>query len=134
LARTRYETGNIVIYGKSMGTGIAAQLASVRDCKYLLLETPYFSMTSLAAHYFPIYPVSRLIHYKFPTNEYLKEVTAPVIIFHGSSDGVIPFDQSRRLAEGFKHGDQLVRIENGSHNNLTEFPIYQSKLDSLFLR
>jgi len=131
LARTKYVPLQIVIYGKSMGTGIAAELAAVRDCKYLILETPYYSMTSLAAHYFPIYPVSRLMHYKFPTNDWLTKVTAPIIIFHGNDDGVVPFSQSEKLATLFKPADELVKIEGGSHNDLDQFPRFHEKLDSL---
>jgi alpha-beta hydrolase superfamily lysophospholipase len=131
LARTRYKPINIVIYGKSMGTGIAAELAAVRDCKYLILETPYYSMTSLAAHYFPIYPVSRLIHYKFPTNVWLMKVTAPVILFHGTEDAVIPYSQSEKLSSVLKPQDELVRIERGRHNDLNQFLLYHQKLDSL---
>ncbi|MDE3254292.1 MAG: alpha/beta fold hydrolase, partial [Bacteroidota bacterium] len=48
LARIQYQPGQIILYGKSLGSGIAAQLASVRDCKRLILETPYYSLTSLA--------------------------------------------------------------------------------------
>jgi uncharacterized protein len=131
LARTHYEPGRIVIYGKSLGTGIASQLASVRDCKYLIMETPFYSMTSLAAHYLPIYPVKQMMHFRFPTYEYLKQVTAPIVILHGSSDGIIPFAQSKRLLPFLKAGDQLVRIPNGSHNDLGEYPLFHQKLDSL---
>lgn len=131
LARSRYKPREIIIYGKSMGTGIAAELASVRDCKYLILETPYYSMTSLAAHYFPIYPVSRLIHHKFPNNKWLPKVTAPIIIFHGTRDGLIPYSQSVKLASFMKPGDEFVKIEGGTHNDLNQFGLFQQKLDSI---
>jgi len=131
LARSKYKPGEIIIYGKSLGTCLASQLASVRDCKYLILETPCYSMTSLVAHYFPIYPVSRMLHYHFPTNEYLKEVTAPIIIFHGTNDGVVPYSNSKRLIPVLKQNDEFVTIEGGSHNDLNNFPIFHQKLDSL---
>ena len=131
LARSKYKPGEIIIYGKSLGTCLASQLASVRDCKYLILETPCYSMTTLVAHYFPIYPVSRMLHYHFPTNEYLKEVTAPIIIFHGTNDGVVPYSNSKRLIPVLKQNDEFVTIEGGSHNDLNNFPIFHQKLDSL---
>ena len=131
LARTKYQPSQIIIYGKSMGTGIAAQLASIRDCKYLILETPYYSMTSLVSHFFPIYPVSRMIHYHFQTNEYLTQVTAPIVIFQGTNDGVVPYSNAERLKPLLKKDDEFVTIEEGSHNNLNDFKIYHSKLDSL---
>lgn len=134
LARTRYQPSGIIIYGKSMGTGIAAELAAVRDCRYLILETPYYSMSSLAKHYFPIYPVDRMIHYHFPTNEYLPNVTAPVILFHGTDDGVIPYGNAQKLKPLLKPGDEFVTIPGGSHNDLDRFPLFHRKLDSLLAK
>jgi alpha-beta hydrolase superfamily lysophospholipase len=131
LARTKYKPAAIIIYGKSLGTCLASQLASVRDCKYLILETPCYSMTSLVAHYFPFYPVSRMLHYHFPTNEYLKEVTAPVIIFHGTDDGVVPYSNAKKLIPVLKQTDEFVTIDGGSHNDLNNFPLFHQKLDSL---
>ena len=131
LARTKFKPANIIIYGKSFGACIASQLASVRDCKYLILETPCYSMTSLVAHYFPIYPVKQMLHYHFPNNEYLQNVTAPIIIFHGTDDGVVPYSNASMLKEVLKTNDEFVTIENGSHNNLNDFPVFHQKLDSL---
>ena len=131
LARKKYNPLNIIIYGKSLGTCIASQLASVRDCKYLILETPCYSMTSLVAHYFPIYPVNKMLHYHFPSNEYLENVTAPIIIFHGTDDGVVPYSDAKKLIPVLKHSDKFITIEGGSHNDLNNFPIFHQTLDSL---
>jgi pimeloyl-ACP methyl ester carboxylesterase len=131
LARARFPRDSIIIYGKSMGTGIAAQLASVRDCKALILETPYYSLPSLISNYFPIYPVERMIHYKVPTWEYLQNVTAPVIAFHGTNDWVIPYRNAKRLVPYLKTGDQFLTIPNGSHNNLHDYPLFRQTLDSI---
>ncbi|MBE7173862.1 MAG: alpha/beta fold hydrolase [Williamsia sp.] len=131
LARTRFEKEKILVYGRSMGTGIAAYLASRRDCRRLILETPYYSMHALMSHYLPIYPVSRMIHYRLPTFEYLPKVLAPVTIFHGTSDGVIPYSNAKQLQPLLKHADQFITVEGGSHNDLDKFPQMQQALDSL---
>lgn len=131
LARTRFSPDSIVIYGKSLGTGIASQLAAARDCKYLLMETPYYHFPSVIGQYAPVYPVEQMIRFKLPVHEYLKKVTAPVIIFHGTDDGVITYRNAKRLKPLLKQGDQFVTIEDGSHNDLSNFPIYQQKMDSL---
>ena len=131
MARIKYKPQQIIIYGKSLGTGIAAQLASVRDCKMLILETPYYSFTSLVRLPFFIYPVELLSHYKVPTYQYLQKVTAPITIFHGTSDGVIPYFNAKRIKEYLKPADEFITIEGGSHNNLNTFPLMQKKLDSL---
>jgi len=131
LARTKYKPGQIIIYGKSVGNGIAAQLASVRDCKRLILETPYYSLTSLTRILFWMYPVDKLLHFKLPVHEYLNKVTAPISIFHGTDDGVIPYRNANRLKEVLKPGDEFITIEGGTHNDLNSFPLMQKKLDSL---
>ena len=131
LAHSRFANDSIVLYGKSMGTGIAAWLASRKNCRELILETPYYSITSLSAHYFPIYPVGRMIHYKIPSYAYLQQVIVPVTIFHGTSDGVIPYSNAEKLKPFLKPADKFFTIDGGSHNNLNDFPLFHQKLDSL---
>lgn len=130
MAIGRIPAEHIIIYGKSLGTGIAAKLASVRDCKRLILETPYYSMDALAKHYFFMYPVMPMSRFALPTSEYFDYIRAPVTIFHGTDDGVIPFRHARKLAAK-KSGTELVTFPGGKHNNLTSFNLYRQKLDSL---
>jgi uncharacterized protein len=79
LARSRWKPMQIVLYGQGFGTGVAAQLASVRDCRRLILQHPYSSMAARFRPYLFLYPLDgRFLHYHLPTHEYLKEVTAPV--------------------------------------------------------
>lgn len=131
LARVRYQPEQILIYGKSLGTGIAAQLASVRDCRQLVLETPYYSLTSLTRILFWMYPVNQLLHFKMRTHEYLPKVTAPVTMFHGTADGVIPYLNAKRLKKIMKPADSFITIEGGSHNDLNSYPLMQEKLAEL---
>lgn len=131
LARTKQATAQIILYGRSLGSGIAAQLASIRDCKKLILETPYYSFTSVTKIAFWMYPVDMLLHYKMRTHAYLPKVTAPVSIFHGTNDGVIPYFNAKRLKNVVKSGDEFITIDGGSHNDLNSFPLFQQKLDSL---
>lgn len=131
LARSRFSTDSIIIYGKSMGTGIAAHLASIEPCKKLILETPYYDFPSVIKHYFPFYPVDWMIHYKIPTHRYLQNVNAPITIFHGTDDDVIRYKNASRLKPFLKSGDEFVTIQDGGHNDLFKFKKMISKLDSL---
>lgn len=119
LARQQYDKQQIVIYGKSLGTGIASYLASKRDCKQLFLETPYYSITSLARQFAFIYPVGQLMTYKIPQAEYLKKVTAPITIVHGTNDWTTFYSNALRLKKSLKTGDQFITIRCGEHNGLT---------------
>jgi uncharacterized protein len=134
LARARFSPDSIVIYGRSLGSGVAAQLASIRDCRRLILETPYYSMPSVFTSYAPVYPFKKLIHYQLPTWQYLQDVDAPVTILHGDDDGVIPLRNAKKLKPYLKAGDEFVEIKDGSHNDLYKFPSFLAKLDSLLLR
>lgn len=131
LARSRYGPDSIIIYGKSMGTGIAAQLASMRSCNRLILETPYYDFPSVVKHYLPVYPVHRMIHFQLPTYEYLPTIVAPISIFQGTSDGVITYRNAKRLQPLLKKTDEFITIEGGKHNNLYEFELTTRKIDSL---
>ena len=133
LAASKYKKDSILLFGKSFGTGIAAYVASVYDCKKLILETPYYSIPDIFGCYAFIYPTSRMINYKIPTHEYLQEVRAPITIFHGTDDGVIPYRCAKKLKAVLKPSDQFITIEKGSHNNLNEFQLFHQKLDSLLV-
>lgn len=134
LARVNYQPNQIIIYGKSIGTAIAAQLASIRDCRELILETPYKSMVSLVRHYTWILPVETLLRFKLTTDLYLKKVTAPITIFHGTKDGLIPLSNARDLMVSFKPTDQFITLEGGNHHNLNEFPLMQENLQRILNR
>jgi len=131
IARAHFPADSIIIYGKSMGTGIAAELASKVDCRRLILETPYYNFPSVVKHYLPFYPVDRMLHYKIPTFHFLQNVKAPITIFHGTGDGVITYSNAERLKPFLKSQDEFVTIENGSHNDLFTFKKTVRKLDSL---
>ena len=131
LANTKFGTDSIIVYGKSLGSGIASWLASRKPCQRLILETPYYSMTDLVSTYAPIYPVNAMSHFKFPTGEYLKDAKVPVTIFHGTDDWVIPYRYAAKLKGVLKPGDEFITIDRGSHNNLNDFPLFHEKLDSV---
>lgn len=86
LARSRWKPLQIVLYGQGFGTGIAGELASIRDCRQLILERPYYSMTSVFRRYLFLYPVGgRFLHYHLPLHDYLEKVTAPVNVIQDDS-------------------------------------------------
>jgi alpha-beta hydrolase superfamily lysophospholipase len=130
LARSRFQKDSIIIYGKSIGTGVASWLASTHDCKRLVLETPYYSIDALLRHYAFIYPVAWMTKYHFPNNEYFKSVEAPITIFHGTDDEVIPYRQAVKLAKE-NPGVNLVTVEGGRHNNLNDLPLFRHELTGL---
>ena len=134
MARVKYAPDQIVIYGKSLGTGIASYLASQRDCRHLLLETPYYSLGALAGNYTFILPIEWLTKYDLDTRTYLKSVTAPVTVLHGTNDAVIPLHNALRLAPFLKPRDAFYVVAGGEHNSLPKFPLYHKVVDSVMAK
>lgn len=130
-AATSYAADSIIIYGKSLGTGIAAYVASETKNKLLILETPYYSLKDAVSQYMFMYPIDRMMHYNFPTYKYLDGLDEPVVIFHGTDDGVIRYGSAEKLKAFLKPNDIFYTIEGGTHNSVNKSPIYFRAIDSL---
>ena len=127
----RYPDTPIILYGRSLGSGIAAWLATQVRPAMLILETPYDNFAKLAQQYMPFLPTSLLLKYTFPTDQWLSEVKCPIHLVHGTADRVIPYESSQRLMRLSLPNSYLTTISGGGHNNLPTFPAYQSWLDTL---
>lgn len=131
MARVKYRPDQIVIYGKSLGTGIAAYLASIRDCRHLILETPYYSLATLTGSYLFFMPVHLLMKYNIDTYKYFKEITAPITVLHGDKDELIPLSNALSLMPYLKLNDAFYVVPGGHHNTLPHYPLYHTVIDSL---
>lgn len=131
LAAAKMQPDSLIIYGKSIGTGVASYIASKYPSRRVILETPYTSIAGLAQRYFFMYPVEYMAKYDFPTIDYLPKVKAPITIFHGTRDAVIAYGNAKSLTKVFKPGDEFVTIEKAGHNNIADFQLYHEKMDSL---
>ena len=131
LAATTYAADNIIIYGKSLGTGVAAYVASETNNKMLILETPYYSLKDVVSTYMFMYPIDRMMQFDFPTYKYLDGLTEPVVIFHGTDDGVIRYSSADKLKAFLKPNDVFYTIEGGTHNSINKDPLYFQVMDSL---
>jgi uncharacterized protein len=131
IAKKEISSNSIIIYGKSIGTGIAAYVASNVKAKRLILETPYYSIPSMFACYAFIYHTKILSKYKIPTYAYLQKVNYPITIFHGTNDGVIPYNNAKKLETFLKPKDKFITVPNADHININKSKIYFTEIDSL---
>ncbi len=131
MAGTKYSSDSIIIYGKSLGSGIASFVASRTSNKKLILETPYYSVPDLFNSYTYIYPASYMSTYKFPTYKFLQDVTEPVTILQGTNDWIVPYRCAVKLKKVLKPADEFIVLEGGSHNDLDSFKRFHVVLDSL---
>lgn len=126
-ALDHYKENEIIVYGRSFGTGIASRLAAKNNPCRLILESPFSSAVDLGNHRFPIFPVSWLSEFRFPSTEYMKDVQCPVYVFHGTDDTVIPYKFAQRLFESIPgEGKKMYTIEGGGHNYLQDYEVFKS--------
>lgn len=125
----RYPEEQIVLYGRSLGSGLAARLAAEHRPRLLILESPYDSLEAIARRQFAFVPPF-LLKYPLRTYQWIGEVRSPVVIVHGTADTVIPFTDGERLAAAVTTPIQFHPIEGGDHNDLGQFPAYQAAIDA----
>jgi alpha-beta hydrolase superfamily lysophospholipase len=124
----QYASREIIIYGRSFGSGIAAQLASKNKAKLLILDSPYYSFTYQIRRFAGFLPLRWLLKYHIPTYQYLADVRYPIYILHGDRDYLISFRQSVMLRDLYPDKVTLIPIKGGWHNNLPVISQYHEEL------
>lgn len=108
----------IVIWGRSLGTGPATYVASEREPRALLLETPFLSAVNVAAERYPYLPVYWVMADQFPVNEWILKVTAPVLVAHGTADRTIDVSNGERVYALAPNKDELWIVAGADHSDL----------------
>lgn len=129
-AKRRYPEKDIVVLGYSIGSGMAAQLASTNNPKHLILLAPYYSMIDLVRNKFKVLP-SFILKYKLETYKYLAKTKAPTSIFHGRNDEVIYVGSSLKLKTHLKSSDTLILLDQQGHNGISEHIEYRAALKKI---
>ena len=120
-AAGRYRPEQIVLWGESLGSGVAVYLAAEKPVGRVILEAPFTSAAAVASGRYWFMPVRLLMKDQFRSDERIASVTAPVLILHGVNDRVVPYAMGERmfdLAQGKKH---IVRFLEGSHEDLDQY-------------
>jgi fermentation-respiration switch protein FrsA (DUF1100 family) len=117
----RYGVERIVVWGFSLGTGVAVALAAEHPVAKLILEAPYTSTVELAGSMLRIVPVGLLMLDQFHSDQRIKRVTVPLLFMHGTSDATIPISLGERLFALANEPKRFVRFSGGGHDNLQDF-------------
>ena len=120
-SRARYEVGRIVVWGFSLGSGVAVALAAEHPVNKLILEAPYSSIADVAASAFPILPVRWLLKDPFRSDLRIARARARSLFMHGARDPTIPITFGERLFALANEPKQFVRFPDGGHNDLDYF-------------
>ncbi|KIC92556.1 alpha/beta hydrolase [Flavihumibacter sp. ZG627] len=121
-----YPEHHIIVYGRSIGSGFAAKIASDNKPRYLILDAPYYSFKKVVERFLPILPVSLVLRYHLRTDKWIRHVNCHTYIIHGTRDWLIPLYHSEKLQRINPSKITLIRIHGGGHNNLTSFPEYHN--------
>ena len=93
------EEKNLILYGESLGTGVATHLAQNRSFAGVILETPFTSMTDAAKKFYPYIPVDLLLKDKFENYKKIKKINSPLLVMHGEVDQIVPFSMGKKIYE-----------------------------------
>lgn len=121
----------IVVYGESLGTGVATEVAAERQARALVLEAPYTAALDIAAATYPWVPVTFLMRDPFLSREHILGVEEPVLIVHGTADQVIPVEQGRRLFEIAREPKSLAIVDGATHSDLWDRGLWPIVLNFL---
>jgi len=117
-ARERYAADRIVLWGESLGSGVAVALAAEKPVAKVVLESPFTSAADVAASVYPFVPVRQLMKDQFRSDERIAKVSAPVLVMHGVRDNVVPFALGEKLYSLAPGPKRFVRFDGGGHEGL----------------
>jgi len=106
---------NIILYGESLGTGVAVEIAQHKNYAGIILESPFTSMVNMGKKYYPFFPVSFLLKDKFESYKKIKNVSVPVLIMHGKVDQIVPYAMGKKMYELANEPKFFYSQEYGSH-------------------
>jgi hypothetical protein len=107
----------VILFGGSLGSGVAVELASRHKHRALLLLSPFTSLPDVGASIYPWLPVRWLMRNRFDSLSRIASCTRPIFIVHGTADNVVPFHLGQKLFEAVQGPKQFVRVPGGGHND-----------------
>jgi len=111
----------IVLYGESLGSGVAVQLASARPVGAVILDAPYTSLPDVGKLMYPIMPVRTLMVDRFDSKAHIAAVRAPILIMHGTADAVVPISLGQALFEVAPEPKEMAVFKGAGHSDIYSF-------------
>lgn len=115
-AQKGFAADQIIVFGRSLGGPIAAQLASRKNPAALIVESTFTSLPDLGARLYPLFPVRLLSRFRYNTAEYVRGVACPVLVIHGRSDDIVPYDMGVEVYRAAVGPKAFLELR-GDHNS-----------------
>jgi fermentation-respiration switch protein FrsA (DUF1100 family) len=120
-AAAHYPAQQIVLWGESLGTGVAVALAAEKPVGRVILEAPFTSAVAVGEMRYWYLPVRLLMKDQFRSDERIGKVTAPLLILHGLHDRTVPYAMGEHLFEIANKPKHIVRFLDGGHEDLDQY-------------
>jgi fermentation-respiration switch protein FrsA (DUF1100 family) len=117
LGRDDAAARQLILFGRSLGAAVAAEMAIRFTSLGLILESPFVSIREMAQALFPSLPIAWLLRTRYDTLEKVRRVKAPIMVLHGDHDATVPFAQGKRVFEVAPQPKRFYRIVGASHND-----------------
>lgn len=134
LIAERVALRDIIVYGESLGTGVAVRIAAEKPVGGLILDSPFTSAVDVGARHYPFLPVGLLMQDRYEVLSYVAKIRAPLLVVHGERDQVVPFEMGKRVYAGANEPKKLAAFPLAGHNDHGlhgSFEAIQTWLDQL---
>lgn len=132
IVKKEFTEDKITVYGRSLGSGFAARLASKNNPRLLILTSPLYSLLRAIHRYMPFMPAKPFLRYNIPTFQYLKNVRCPIKIIHGTDDHLVPIKTAIDLSEINPALTRLFVILKAGHIDIHQFEEYHRVMEEIF--
>lgn len=118
LTKSGTPANRIVLYGESLGSGVAVRLASRKPVAGVILDAPFTSLVDVAAHHYPYLPVRLALLDRYNSLAHIASIGAPLLVLHGTNDRTVPTRLGKKLIAAAVEPKSLVLIEGAGHSDI----------------
>jgi len=111
------EAKSLIIFGRSLGAAVAAEVALRFPCRGLILETPFTSIRDMAKTVFPVLPIGPLLQTRYDVVEKVGRIKVPLLVLHGDHDDVVPYEQGKKVFAAAREPKEFYTIKGATHND-----------------
>ena len=130
-ALKHYQEKDIVLYGRSLGSGVAVQLAATKNARLVILETPFSSLLDVIQSNLPFIPFKFLLKYPFKSVDHIENIKSEIVFLAGKIDTQVPYKSSLALYDKVadRENTYLYSFKRGDHNTLASFKKFKKIME-----
>ena len=132
--RADLDPARFCVHGRSLGSGVAVQLAAARPLRCVVLTSPFDSLAAVGRTHYPWLPVGLLLRHPFESAALAGRIASPALVVYGAEDTIVPAIHSERLAGAWGGPVERLRIEGHGHNDLDFDPRYAAAIAAFLER